>query len=115
MTVRSLLWLVLAVMSSACARQPAQCARPLDQMPQAPQAESTRRLVTSLSGGAGCHVALRLPDATSAESWPAARDAALATAASAARSCCAQPRARNVADWPAGATHFDLEFECLAP
>ena len=113
MLARGLCVLLMLVLG-ACARAPARCARPLDQIPEAPREQQSRRLVTSLTGD-GCDVELRLPDTTPASRWAVERDAALATAQNAARSCCAQPRATNVADWPAGATVFDVKYECAAP
>ncbi len=107
--------LVVLLMLNACARQPAQCERPVGQMPEAPHAQQNRRLVTSLGEGAGCHVKVRLPDDTRASTWLVERDAAVAAAQLAAHSCCAAPRVKNIADWPAGFTAFDVEFDCATP
>ena len=107
--------LVALLVLGACARQPAQCERPVGQMPEAPHAQQNRRLVTSLGSGAGCHVQVRLPDETRASTWLVERDAAVAAARLAAQSCCAAPRVKNIADWPVGFTAFDVEFDCAAP
>ena len=113
MRTRELSLLALLIIS-ACARQPAQCERPVGQMPEAPQAQQNRRLVASLGAGEGCHVKLRLPDETRVNTWLAERDAAVAAARLAAQSCCAEPRVKNIAAWPVGLTAFDLKFECPA-
>lgn len=107
---------VLAVFVSGCARLPAQCAKPSEQIPEAPHAQANRRLVTSLAqrDAQACHVKVRLPDETTASSWLVERDAAVRAAQAAAQACCANPRLKNVADWPAGFTAFDVEFECAA-
>lgn len=113
MRMRELSLLTLLIIS-ACARHPAQCERPVGLMPEAPQAQQKRRLVTSLGTGVGCLVKLRLPDQTRASSWHAERDAAVAAAHLAAQSCCVEPRVKNIAAWPVGLTAFDLEFDCAA-
>ncbi len=110
-----LLVLLLMVPLAGCAPLPARCARPLDQMPEAPHAQQNRRLVTSLASGEGCHVKVRLPDETTASTWLAERDAAVAAAAIAAQACCAQPQVKNIADWAAGFSAFDIAFDCAAP
>jgi hypothetical protein len=106
---------LMTLVVGGCAPLPARCARPLGEIPEMPHADHNRRLVTSLAGGAGCHVKVRLPDETSASTWSSERDAAVAAATVAAHSCCAQPRVKNVADWPAGFTAFDVEFDCAPP
>ena len=112
MTGRRGLLLMLALVVSACARQSAQCELPPDQIPVAPRAQQERRLVTALGQGESCHVKLRLPDTSTASRWQAERDSAVSAALLAAQACCASPQLRNLAAWPAGQTHFDLEFVC---
>ncbi len=106
---------VLALVASGCARQPAQCARPPDQIPVAPRAQQARRLVAALANGDGCHVKLRLPDASTGSTWLAERDAAVAAAQRAALACCASPQPRNLAAWPPAQTSFEVEFACPVP
>lgn len=117
MLLRDLLpGVALLLMLNGCAPLPAQCARPVGQMPEAPQAQQqSRRLVASLSGAQNCHVMVRVPDDSSTSSLAAAREEAVKEASIAAQTCCATPRASNLGDWPAGATAFDLEFDCAAP
>ena len=112
---RAGLSLLVYLFIGGCARQPAQCELPVGDKPPAPRAEQQRRLVASVSSGAGCRVRLQLSDDTRADSWLAQRDAALAAAEVAARACCAEPHAQNVAAWPPGTTRFDVEFGCVAP
>lgn len=104
--------MVSALLSSACARQPAQCEIPPDQIPVAPRPQQQRRLVAALGQGDSCHIKLRLPDTSTGSSWQAERDTAVGAALLAAQACCANPQLRNLAAWPAGQTHFDLEFVC---
>lgn len=115
MTGVKLMVLLCAALLTGCARAPARCERPLGVMPEAPRVDQDRRLVASIDDGGACHVRLHLPDDISALAWPAARDAALADAHIAARSCCAQPRASNAGAWPTGATVFDVAFDCASP
>ena len=100
---------------AGCARTPAECAVP-DVVPSPPPAHATRALATSLALDAdgACHVRVRLSDELDAHAWPAARDAALASAALAAAACCPAPRAVNADAWPAGARAFDLAFACAS-
>ena len=112
---RSGFLLMVALLVSACARQPAQCARPADQIPAAPHAQQARRLVATLGQGDSCHVKLHLPDVSPDRSWQAERDAAVTAARLAAQACCASPQLRNLTAWPAGQSHFDLEFACPQP
>ena len=112
---RAGLALLVCLYIGGCARQPAQCELPVGDKPLAPRAEQQRRLVASVTSGEGCRVRLQLPDDTRADTWLVQRDAALAAAEVAARVCCAQPHARNIAAWPSGTTRFDIEYDCGAP
>jgi hypothetical protein len=106
---------LVVLLASGCARQPAQCALPTEQMPAAPHAQQPRRLVAALTPGGACHVKLQLPQTSSNDAWLAARDAALTTAQSAALACCADPQLRQPSAWLAGQTSFDVEFSCPPP
>lgn len=107
--------LLLVLLVNGCARQPAQCEVPRAQMPAAPQAEHTRRLVAALTADGSCHVKLQLPATPAARGSQAARDAILATAHDAALACCAHPQLREPSAWPVGATSVDVEFTCPPP
>ena len=110
-----LVFVLCIALLAACARQPAQCERPLAVKPEAPRTDGPRRLAATIADDGGCHVKLRLPDSTTADEWPAARDSALASAEVAARTCCAQPRATNVTAWAVGTTSFEVAFDCARP
>ena len=115
MICRKVLLGVVVLMVGACARQPALCARPPDQIPVAPRAQQERRLVAALGQDRGCHIKVHLRDVGPDSSWQAERAAAVTAAQLAARACCARPQVHNLAGWPVGQTHFDLEFECSQP
>ena len=104
--------LLCVLLLAACARQPARCERPLGLEPAPPRAGDSRRVVATLDQPGACHVQLRLPESTPPEEWAAARDAALASAELAAHTCCAHPRATNVAAWAPGATSFAVAYTC---
>lgn len=106
---------VLLLAQVACAPLPARCARPVGEPPPAPPTHEERRVVATLNGATACEIKVHLPDGIALDQWPAERDAALATALSAARSCCAHPRAENLSAWPRGTSAFTLDFSCGGP